>query len=472
LNTTERSAGADPFDVLGNTAHLKGTLAYEDKRQVWNAMIDRHPAVVVTCSSAEQVQNAVRLAADRGLAVSVRGGGHNIAGTAVADEAMMIDLSGLQNVDIDPGARLARVEGGATWAMVDAAAQHHSLAAAGGIVSETGVGGLTLGGGIGWLARQHGLSIDNLLSAEVVLADGRLVVASEDENPDLFWALRGGGGNFGIVTAFSFRLHDIGPNVCFGPTVFALEDAARVLMAYAEMAEDLPREACVWANLMTAPAAPFLPDVWHGRKVLTLMQFHASSTLDDAQADLLPLYGGANPIGSAFDRRLFVEAQSFLDPAYAFGARNYWRTHNHRRLTPGLIETLVDLAPDLPTPDSELLICQLGGAVGDVDEDATAFAHRNVPFVSTPGVRWQNAADDHRVIGWLKMASDRIAEHADAGAYSNFVAETADTATGNYGANLSRLSAIKHRYDPGNRFRVNQNILPVLPRNEAHTQTP
>ena len=451
------------FEDLGNVVHTSGTQAYDDKRQIWNAMIDRHPAAIVSCTSVQDVQRAVTWAVSHDMPVSVRGGGHNIAGSAVADGAVMIDLSGMQGVEIDPVSRRAQVQGGATWALVDRAAQQYGLAAVGGIISETGVGGLTLGGGIGWLARRHGLSIDNLICAEVVLADGRVVPAAEQENADLFWAIRGGGGNFGVVTSFTFQLHEIGPDICFGPTVFALEDAACVLSAYAENAQKLTRAACVWANLMTAPGAPFLPEELHGKKVLTLMQFHASGDSVQALEDLRPLYGGAAPVGSAFATRPFVEAQSFLDPFYSFGARNYWRTHNHAAITPDLIETLLDLAPDLPTPESELLICQLGGAIGDVGTEATSFAHRQVPFVSTPGARWQNPSDDERVIHWLKMASDRIAEHAEAGAYANFVAETEGTEAGNYGPNLARLGAIKHRYDPGNVFCANQNIVPVPP---------
>jgi len=329
-------------------------------------------------------------------------------------------------------------------------------------VSSTGVGGLTLGGGIGWLARRHGLSIDSLISADVILADGTRLRTSSNAHPDLFWALRGGGGNFGVVTEFEFNAYPLGPHVSFGPTFFALDEAATVLTAYARHADALTREACVWANLMTAPPSPALPEKWHGQKVLTLMQFHTSAT-EDAQADLTPLYGEVTPIGSAFAPRPYAEAQSFLDEAYAFGARNYWRSHNHLTLSPALISDLVDLARDLPTPASEVLICQLGGAVGDVDADETAFAHRHVPFLSTPGVRWDSADQDAGVIGWLKDASERIASHAVPGAYVNFIAEP-DGADAAYQQHLGRLRAIKQRYDPGNMFCVNQNIAPAPPR--------
>ncbi len=447
---------------LYGIASADGAEVYEAARQVWNAAIDRRPLVVVSPTSAGDIQRAIAQAQAAGLAVSVRGGGHNIAGSAVGDGALMIDLSAMKGVRIDPEKRIAKVQGGATWADVDGAAQRYGLSAPGGIVSSTGVGGLTLGGGIGWQARKHGLTIDNLLSVEVVLASSELVNASLSEHAELFWALRGGGGNFGVVTEFVFRLHDTPTEVSFGPTFFDLEDAEQVLSAYATRANDLSRDACVWANLMTAPPVPTLPEKWHGRKVLTLMQFHAGP-FGQAQEELTSLYGGAEPLGGAFTKRPFTEAQGFLDPAYEFGARNYWRTHNHIELTPALISTLVDLAPDLPTSESELLICQLGGAVRDVPPDATAFAHRDARFLSTPGVRWRDAVEDPQMIAWLSAASDRIAAHATPGTYSNFVAEVANTAMENFGDNLTRLGEIKHQYDPGNVFRVNQNIAPTPP---------
>ena len=442
---------------LGDHVHFAGSEAYASTCKIWNAAIDRTPAAVVPCHNRSGVSAAIRAGRACDLSIAVRGGGHNIAGTALADGALVIDLSPMRSVDIMPDQEIARVAGGATWADVDGRSQEHGLATPGGVVSSTGVGGLTLGGGFGWLARRHGLSVDNLLAAEIVLPDGEVVTVSPDENTELFWALRGGGGNFGIVTRFDFRLHQVGPDVLFGPTFFRLEDAGTVLSAYAANAGDLPRDGCVWANLMTAPPAPVLPQDVHGTKVLTLMQFFAGDEAEGRQA-LGAIYGGVEPIGSALAMRPFTEAQGFLDETYAFGARNYWRSHNHIALTDGLIDTLIDLAPDLPTPESELLICQLGGAVSDVPVEATAFPHRKVPFMTTPGVRWHDAADDTRIIGWLKAASDRIAEHAVPGAYANFIAETDGPENTPYGANLERLRAVKQSVDPTNLFRSNQNI--------------
>lgn len=436
-----------------------GDSAYDARRQVWNAMIDRAPALIYPCTDAGDVAHAIAAAGQTGLKVCVKGGGHNIAGTAVADGALMVDLSDMNRVTIDAENRLAHVEGGALWRDFDMAAQAHGLATPGGIVSSTGVAGLTLGGGFGWQARKHGLAIDNLLSAHIVLSDGQSVTASATQHADLFWALRGGGGNFGVVTSFTFRLHPLGPEVLFGPTFFALDDAKTVLTAYAKTASALPQDACVWANIMTAPPVPVLPESVHGQTVLTLMQSYIG-TPSEGHAHLDPLYGGVTPLGSALAPRPFTEAQGFLDPAYDHGMRNYWRSHNHNAITPGLIDTLLDLAPDLPTPESELLICQLGGAVADVPADATAFPHRAVPFMSTPGVRWKDKADDARVTGWLKAASARIAEHAAPGAYSNFIAETDGPVRDSYGDNLTRLARIKQHYDPDNLFCFNQNVPP------------
>ncbi|MGB7270235.1 MAG: FAD-binding oxidoreductase [Albidovulum sp.] len=447
--------------LLGDSAVSEQHPEYDARRSVWNGTVDRRPSLICVCRTCVDVRNVIKHVRHSGTAVSVRGGGHNISGTAIADNVIMLDLSEMREVTVDAEARLVRVASGATFADIDAATQPHGLAVAGGVVSSTGVGGLTLGGGIGWLARRHGLSIDNLLSAQIVLADGNCVRASEKQHPDLYWALRGGGGNFGVVTEFEFHAHPVGPDVSFGPSFFALEDAEAVLTAYAAQSPNLSRDACVWANLMTAPALPILPEKWHGQKVLTLMQFHAGKP-EQALADLTPLYGDAKPIGCALQARSFMEAQSFLDEVYAFGARNYWRTHNHLDLTQALIADLVALAPELPTPESELLICQLGGAIKDVPPEATAFPHRHVTFISTPGVRWRDPGNDARMIAWLKQASDRIATHAAPGSYVNFIAE-GDGARDAYQQNMGRLQAVKHQYDPGNMFCVNQNIAPAPP---------
>ena len=443
---------------LGSRVCLPDEEGYADAKTVWNAMVDRQPAAIVGCSSLTDIRQALEAARAQGVPLSVRGGGHNIAGTAVGDGALMIDLSALKTVEIEPDRQIVHVAGGATWQDLDAETQKIGMAVPGGVVSTTGIAGLTLGGGFGWLARLHGLSIDNLIAVELVLADGRCLTVSSDSNPDLFWAIRGGSGNFGIATRFTFKMHPVGPQVLFGPTFFALDDATTVLNAYGEHAHDLSREACVWANLMTAPAAPVLDEAHHGTKVLTLMQFHKD--LDRGEAELKTLYGGIKPLGSALAPRPYREAQSFLDDVYAFGARNYWRAHNHTTLSPRLIDLLVEQAAHLPTAESEILICQLGGAIADIADGATAFPHRQVPFISTPGVRWHDRADDSHMIGWLKDLSAQISTHADPGAYVNFIAERTGRTEDAFGPNTERLRAVKQRYDPDNLFRINQNIVP------------
>ena len=447
--------------VLPDGLITERDIEFDEARKIWNAMIDRKPAAICRCHSTIEVQQVLLTALASGLAVTIKGGGHNIAGTAIADDALMLDLSPMKTIEVDVQNRLALVDGGVTWAEFDAAAQAHGLATPGGVVSSTGVAGLTLGGGFGWLARKYGLAVDNLLFAEVVLANGHIVTASQSEHPDLFWALRGGGGNFGVVTRFGFRLHKIGPDVLFGPTFFALEDAERVLSAYSLVAPQLPREMCVWANLMTAPTTPALPPAMHGTKVLTLMQFVGGNKYSSAATHLEQLYGGATPIGSGLAVRPYLQAQRFLDETYEHGARNYWRAHNHTAISTDLITTLVELASELPTPGSELLINHLGGAVSDVPTTETAFPHRQIPFMCTPGLRWTDPSKDDALIDWLHRSSERISAHSVPGKYVNFITETDNEAAHAYVGNLEKLVTVKRQYDPENVFASNQNIIPA-----------
>jgi FAD/FMN-containing dehydrogenase len=435
---------------------------YDDARTVWNALIDEHPIAIVRCRSADDVAAAVAAARAAGCPVSIRGGGHNVAGNAVSSGALMIDLSQMRGVDVDPERRIARVEGGATLADLDAAAQAHGLATPAGVVSDTGVGGLTLGGGFGWLSRRHGLTIDNLLAVELVLADGRQVRASQDREPDLFWAVRGGGGNFGVATRFEFRLHPVGPEVLFGPTVFLLRDAPEMLRRWADFMADAPRACTVWADLATAPPAPFLPEAVHGQKVLILTQAWTGDP-EEGEAVLAPLKDDPAAVGGFVARRPYVEAQSFLDQTYARGARNYWGTTNYDAISDALIAELVDLAEALPTTESDILLIAQGGAIDDVPTAATAYPHRGVPFMSSHAARWRDPADDAAMVAWAKDGARRLAPHGRAGAYVNFVSEREDRNDAAYAMHTARLAEIKARYDPGNLFRVNQNILPAAP---------
>jgi hypothetical protein len=437
-----------------------GDADYDDARRVWNAMIDRRPALIVRPRNVADVRAAVRHAGEYGHVVAVRGGGHNVAGTGVCDGGVLIDLSAMRVVAVDHQARVAQVEGGAHLADLDRAVGAHGLATTGGVVSSTGVAGLTLGGGFGWLARKHGLAVDNLLAVEVVLANGEIVQASAEENTDLFWALRGGGGNFGVVTRFSFRLHRLGHAVLFGPTLYRLEDAPRVLRHYREFCEKAPRECCVWAVLFNAPPFPFLPERHHGTPVLSLMQCFAGDDLSRGERVLAELHKAAEPIGDGVAPVPYGQAQQFLDQAYAHGARNYWSAQSYVELPDETIDTVVENAAELPAEESDILISQLGGAIDDVARDATAYPHRGIRFAVNVGARWRDPVDDERCVAWTRESGASLAPGASGGRYVNFIAESSDSDGSAYGTNFERLRSVKRRYDANNLFRVNQNVAP------------
>ena len=446
-------------------ARLRGALiapddpAYDEARAVWNAMIDRRPALIARCEGVADVVAAVDFARDRSLPLAVRGGGHNIAGTAVCDGGLVIDLSAMNAVEVDPRARVARVGGGALLGDLDRATQAHGLAVPAGVVSTTGVAGLTLGGGFGWLSRKHGLAADNLLSVELVTAAGERLRASAEENPELFWGLRGGGGNFGVATAFEFRLHPLGPEVFFGPTFYRLEDAAEVLAHYRDFAHSAPHDCCVWADLMTAPPLPFIPEAHHGTKVLSLMQFHAGDPREGEEV-LAPLRRFGRPIADAAGPLPYTSAQGLLDETYAKGLRNDWTPQNFKALSDAAIDALVTLAARLPTPQSDILVSQVGGAINEVASEASAYPHRDTGFVVTPGARWAEPAGDAAALAWVQACRDALAPLADGGAYVNFIAEREGREHEAYGSNYKRLAALKARYDPDNLFRLNQNVAP------------
>ena len=322
---------------------------YDEARSIWNALIDKRPAVILRAAGVADIIAGVQFGKASSLPISVRGGGHNIAGTAVADGGLMIDLSLMRTVHVDPVQRIARVEGGALLQDLDREASAFGLATPGGVVSSTGVAGLTLGGGFGWLARQHGLAADNLLAVDLVTPQGELITASADSHSELFWGLKGGGGNFGIATSFVFRLHDLPDPILFGPTLFRLDDAADALRHYRAFAEDAPRQCCVWADLMTAPPFPFIDASHHGTKVLALMQCYAGDPAE-GEAVLAPLRDFGRPIGDAVGPMRYVEAQQILDQTYEKGLRNYWKSSNFRQLSDVTIDKLVAFAETMPTP--------------------------------------------------------------------------------------------------------------------------
>ena len=448
-------------------AHFKGELLqptdpdYDDARKIWNATIDKHPALIARCSSTADVVHAVNFARDNALLLAVRGGGHNIAGNAMCDDGMVIDLSLMKAALVDPGKRRVTIEGGATLKDFDAATQAHGLATPLGINSTTGVAGLTLGGGFGWLSRKYGMTVDNLESAEVVTADGEVLHTSATEHPDLFWALRGGGGNFGVVTRFEFRLHPVGPDVLSGLIVYPFEQAKAVLQQYREFAAKAPDELAVWVVLRQAPPLPFLPAEVHGKEVIVLALCYAGDA-KQGEPLIAPLRSFGTPLGEHVGVQPYTAWQQAFDPLLTPGARNYWKSHNFTKLDDGLFDTVIGAIKKLPSPQCEIFFGAIGGATTRPAPNSAAYAHRDALFVMNVHGRWEDAADDQRCITWARDFFKASAPFASAGVYVNFLtADEGDRVRSAYGPSYDRLAQVKRSYDPDNLFRVNQNILPA-----------
>lgn len=443
-----------------------GDAGYEQARAVWNQMIDRRPALVVRAEGAADVMRVVSLARAQRIPLAVRAGGHGIAGNAIVEGGLVLDLSLMKSVRVDPARRTARVEPGVTLGEFDKEAQSFGLATPLGINSTTGVSGLTLGGGFGWLTRKLGLTVDNLLSADVVLAKGALVHASEDENPDLFWAIRGGGGNFGAVTSFEFQLHPLGPQVFAGlvvhPVAHPVFGAKRLLQEYRRIVAAAPEELACWVVMRRAPPLPFLPREFHGEVALIFALCYAGD-LEEGERAAAPVRALGEPVADAVQAMPFVAWQSIFDPLLGPGARNYWKSHNFTELSDGAIDVLLDQVGRLPSPECELFIGNLGGAANRVPPDATAYPHRAVQFVLNAHTRWRDPAQDRPCIAWARELFDRLAPFATGGVYVNFMPEDERQRVrqGAYGSNYSRLAMLKARYDPENLFRFNQNIAPA-----------
>jgi FAD/FMN-containing dehydrogenase len=439
----------------------RGEDGYDTARTVWNAMIDRNPGAIVRCLGAADVRAAVDFARETGAVLAARGGGHNIAGSAVCDGGVMIDLSPMKSVRIDPVARVARVEPGATLGDFDREAQAFGLITPTGINSTTGVAGLTLGGGFGWISRKFGLSADNLLSADVVTADGALVHASDKDHSDLFWALKGGGGNFGIVTSFEFRLHQLGPQVISGLIVHPLSQARDLLRRYRDITATAPDELACWFVMRAAPPLPFLPKEVHGTGIIAFAACYAGP-MEAAERPMKPLREMGKPIADVIGPHPYAGWQTALDPLLTPGARNYWKSHSFAALDDGLIDVLVEYAGKLPSAETELAFAQLGGAINRVAPQATAYPHRSAQYLINLHTRWRDPADDAKCIAWARSLFDAAAPFATGGTYVNFIPEDdTDGVRRAYLGNAKRLQAIKAKYDPGNLFRVNQNIRPT-----------
>ena len=451
----------DDFKTLFQGAVLlPGDAEYDKARQIWNAMIDRRPALIARCTSAESVVQAVNFARQHGLLVSVRGGGHNIAGNAVCDNGLMIDLSTMKGVEVDTVTRRASVEPGCTLADFDAAVLPHGLATPLGINSTTGVAGLTLGGGFGWLSRKYGMTVDNLLGADVVMADGRQLHASETENADLFWGLRGGGGNFGIVTRFEFQLHPVGPEVLSGLIVYPFDEAKAVVTAFARFSEQMPDDLNVWMVIRKAPPLPFLPEEAHGKEMIALALCYAGNPAEGEKL-IQPLRGFGKVLGEHVGVQPYTAWQQAFDPLLAPGARNYWKSHNFSRIGDEVADVIIEYAARLPSPQCEIFVGTIGGQTTRVAPEAMAYSSRDANYVMNVHGRWDAAADDERCIAWAREFFARSKPFASSGAYINFLTqEESDRIAFAYGTVYKRLVEIKKKYDPTNFFRMNQNIKP------------
>jgi FAD/FMN-containing dehydrogenase len=448
-------------------ASLRGSLLlpsdadYDVSRTLWNAMIDRRPAAIVRAAGSADVMQAVNFAREHRLLLAVKGGGHNIAGKAACDGGLMIDLSAMKSVRVDPTARLARVEPGALLSDFDRETQAFGLSTPTGINSTTGMAGLTLGGGFGWQSRKHGLTVDNLNAVDMVLASGEFVQANASRNADLFWAVRGGGGNFGVVTSFEYRLHPLGPEVLAGLIVYPLDQAKQVFDGYRKFTAAAGDEMTVWMVLRKAPPLPFLPPQAHGKEAVVLAFCWIGDPGRGAEL-AKPLRDFGKPYGEMVAPMPFAGWQTAFDPLLQPGARNYWKSHDFKAMSVEVERILCEAAARLPSDECEAFIGQLGGQTNRVSVGDTAYPHRDAEFVVNVHTRWRDAADDRKCIDWARALFDALAPHATGGVYVNFMPEdeTQRVAAGAYGPNYARLVALKAKYDPSNLFSQNQNIRP------------
>ncbi len=449
---------------------------YESARKVWSGLIDRNPGVIVQCTEPADVLAAVTFAKERGLTISVRGGGHNVAGSCLVENGFLIDLSSMRGVHTDPEKNTALAEGGARLGDLDRATQAFGLAAPVGVVSATGVAGLTLHGGVGWLLRKHGLSIDNLLSVEIVTADGRLRRANQTENADLFWAVRGGGGSFGAVTSFEFKVHPVGPNVWLAAPIYPLERASEVMAVFRDYMEEAPDDLMGIGIYWSAPEVPQVPKRFHGTPVVILLSCY-TGPFDRGEKILEPLRHIGTPIADLGGPMRFVDVQTFLDADYPDGKFYYWKSIYLDRLDAEAIRTLSDLTASRPSPLSSIDVWTLGRAMGRVKSSDTAFFKRDAPYLVGIEANWDKREDAEANIKWARTVSEDMKKFSGGGNYLNFPGffeEKKSLLLGAYGENLKRLKSIKARYDPANLFLGAINIAPdpaVFPQDGPSRET-
>jgi len=437
--------------VLQGDVVLPTDAGYNQARRVWNGAIDKRPAAIVFCASADDVVHAVTYARSQGGLVAVRSGGHNVAGLSVCDDGMVIDLSRMKKIVVDPERRIARAEAGLNLGEFDAATQAHSLATTMGVNGDTGIAGLTLGGGFGKLGRKHGLSCDNLIAAEIVTADGRLLRTSAGEHPDLFWALRGGGGNFGIVTAFEYRLHPVGPDLLVGSVLHPYKDAREAMRFYDRFARGAPDEVSVDAALVTLPS---------GDRAFSISACYVGPPAA-GEPVIAPLMEFGSPIDSRLQAIPYLQIQSAGDSLFPRGRRYYWKAQFLREISDGAIDALLDTYAQAPNHSSLLVFQQVGGAIARVPASDSPYANRDAALDCFPIAIWDNPADDEANIGWARHLWNAVRPFSTGGVYANNLGDEGDERVRDaYGANYARLAAIKKQYDPTNFFRLNQNIRP------------
>lgn len=446
-------------DIEGNLI-LPGDDSYDEVRKIWNGMFDKKPGIIVQCKNSGDVSKSVNYARENDLLLAIKGGGHNSAGTASCDNGMMIDLSLMQSVSVDPVRKTAKAEGGCLLGSVDQATQEHGLAVSSGIISHTGVGGLTLGGGMGWISRKHGFSVDNLLSAEVVTANGEIVHASKDENPDLFWAIRGGGGNFGIVTTFEYQCAEIGTELYSGPIVKQFEDAKEYIKFHREYVRTMPDEMTIWMVVRHAPPLPFLPEEVHG-KLVVLVPFVYLGDPEKGKELTQPIRDFGVTLGDGSGMIPWLGWQSAFDGLVDHGARNYWKSHHMKGLSDECIDVVLDYAAKMPSSECEVFIPHMEGAPSRIAEDETAFSFRKTPFVLNIHTRWREAGDDDKCMKWARDFFDETKPFSH-GVYVNFISDEGENRTREaYTEGVwNKLVKAKKNWDPENLFRVNQNIKP------------
>jgi len=445
---------------LSGRVFLPGDAGYDDAREIFNVMHDKRPALVARCASTDDVVACVDVARRNGVLVAVRSGGHSVAGNSTCESGMVVDLAGLRRVEVDPEARTARAGGGVLWGDFDAATQQHGLHTPGGRMSRTGIGGFTTGGGYGWTSSKYGLTCDNLISTEVVLADGNVVRASADENTELFWGLCGGGGNFGIVTEFEFRLHALGPIVLAGLALWPVDRAREVMSAWRDIVDEAPDELSTACVILTAPPEEFVPDHLKGQAAMGMAVMYVGDP--EAGVDVVQPLKDLAPEVDLIQPMPYTAFQAMLDPAFPHGMRSYWRGEYMNSLSDDALTTFTAHAPEVQAagiPLSQMILFRVGQAIQAVPDDATAFSHRDARYILHPISIWADPVDDERVIAANRAFCETMRPFTTGAAYLNFTGE--DRVREAFGdAKYAGLVALKDRYDPENMFRLNQNIRP------------